>query len=309
VQITRDGDRLVIDFPPVRSAAGLWIYGAVTLGTSLLCLVGTFWPGGVTRIGDSVVTHPGGVAPRLISFALAAFLAGLLWSGVRTRRIHSVITVRGKTLTFARAGAWREVSDDYDLSHYDDVGIASDDGSIFLALLRRDGNGSTPLASGSSTKAEQRDLERAAGAIRQAAWPDLAAGHPRSEFTWVNHDTLESDRGFTVRMPGVGVVEYREPHGGITLSVERAWSADHAMCFVIRPDALARWDGASGPAALAPEKQREIRYNLSEALEHLGLRLLLHRVGPDEPSSAPHASPAPHVIPRPTRTAARRSRS
>ena len=308
IQITREGDALVIDFPPPESAVAFWSRACVIIGVSLFRLVETFMPGGDVRIGSMTHSHPGGVVPRLISFALAAFLAFVFWSSFRTRRSHSVVTVRGSRLTFTRPGAWQQVSSEYDLSDYDDAGIESDEDGTYLALRRRHGERSAALAGGPSSRAGRVDLERAAIALRQAAWPDLAARSPRSEFTWANGDTLESDRGFAVRLPRQGVVEYVEPPRTMTLAVERACSADHAVCFVIPPGALRRWDGADG-APLPPAKQQEVHYNLAEALGHVGVRFMLHRTCPEAEAPVPPAARSPVLSPAPTQRSSPRSPS
>ena len=73
-------------------------------------------------------------------------------------------------------------------------------------------------------------------------------------------------------MPEVDKVEYREGDRTIMLPVRRGWSADHAMCFVLDPEAPYCWDGP--PTPLTPEERRAIRYNLTEALEEMGVRVL-----------------------------------
>jgi hypothetical protein len=201
------------------------------------------------------------------------------------------VTVRGGKLTFSRPGAWHQLSTEYNLSDYDDAGIESDDDGTYLALRRRDGKGSAALARGPSSGSGRADLERAANALRQAAGPALAAESPRSQFTWAHGDTLQSDRGFAVRLPRAGVVEYLEPPRTITLAVQRALSADHQVCFVIAPGALRRWDGADG-ATLPPGKRQEIYYNLREALGHIGVRLMAERG-----AATPDATEPPAIQP------------
>jgi len=257
---------------PQESPADFWVRAVAILAVSLFCLVRTFWPGGETRIGTALVTHPGGVVPRLVSFAISAGLAVGFWADLRTRGVHATLTLRGTTLRYSRMSGLRVRMDDFDLSKYSDVGVGRDDEGIHLALLRRDGDGAHELLGRSSSRAARADLEAIAEIVRRAAWPHLAVEKPRSKFRRIDSRTLVSDRGFVVRLPEVDKVEYREGDRTIMLPVRRGWSADHAMCFVLDPEAPYCWDGP--PTPLTPEERRAIRYNLTEALEEMGVRVL-----------------------------------
>jgi hypothetical protein len=280
VQITREGESLVVDFPPTESALEFWLAMSITMGTALLCLLGVIWPGEISWTANGLVAEPGPVSVRVMSLVIAVGLATLCWSWFRNRHAHSVLSLRDRSLQYSHAGLRRVVTRDYDLSKYVDVGLERDDHGTHLAFLRGDGSATVLSVGAFASRQGEVELAAVADAIRRAAWPRRAAEHPRSTFTRVDADTVESDRGFTVRTPAVGVVEYREGRKTITLRVERAWSADHAMCFVLPPDALRQWDGAPEGSEVSPEippeKRRDIEYNLTETLTHLGVRLLIN---------------------------------
>jgi hypothetical protein len=272
IQITLEGDRLVIDIPPTESAPEFWLRVSFTLGTSLVCLLGVIWPGGITVTGGGIVMESGPILVRVVSLLIAVGLAALCWAWFRNRHAHSTLTLRGRSLQYNRAGTWGMISREYDLSKYVDVGLEQDDDGTHLAFLRGDGSATVVAVGGRASRAGQAELAAAAAALRQAAWPRRAAEYPRSIFTRVDADTLESDRGFVVRTPQLGVVEYREGPDVLTLHVERAWAPDHAMCFVVPATAIRKWD--AGDIELPPEKRREIEFNLTEALGEWGVRLL-----------------------------------
>jgi hypothetical protein len=284
-QITRDGGGLVIDFPRSETTADFWIRSVALLGISLSCLVVAVWPSGVTRIGTAIVTHPGGVMPRVICFAIAAGMVISFRADLRTRHLHASLTLHGMKLKYSTPGTWGMNTREYDLSEYVDVEVERDEAAespdIYLALKGRDGKPDAGLVMRPDSRAERVHLQLIADALRQVAWPRRAAERPpRSTFTRVDRDTIESDRGFAVRMPEVGVVEYREGHDTLTLRVDRAWSSEHQMCFVLRRETLRKWDAppdvAPEGAELSAERQREIEYNLTEALAELGVRCLIN---------------------------------
>jgi len=214
-QITREGGGLIIDFPPSETTAEFWAHWVGQLGVSLFCLIVAVWPAGNTRIGSATVTHPGGIAPRVICFAIAAGMVVAFRAALRTRHLRSSLTLDGRTLKYNTRGTWGVDTREYDLSGYVDVEVErhenTETASIHLALKGRDGRPDAELVSRPDSRAERADLAAIADALRKAAWPRRAAERPpRSTFTRVDRDTIESDRGFAVRTPKVGVLEYRE---------------------------------------------------------------------------------------------------
>ena len=315
-QITRDGSGLLIDFPRSETTAAFWIRSVALLAVSLLLLVVAVWPGGVTRIGSALITHPGGVMPRVICFAIAAGMGISFRAELRTRHLHASFALHGRKLTYRFPGTWGMDMREYDLSEYVDVEVEREETAespdIYLALKGRDGKPDARLRMRPDSRAERADLLAVADALRLVAWPRRAAERPpRSTFTRVDRNTIESDRGFAVRMPAVGVVEYREGRDTLTLRVDRALSSEHQMCFVVRREALRKWDASpdGGPqgAELSPARQREVEYNLTETLAELGVRCLIN-AGSDGADTF-HTNPAVPLPLTPTQKTAPHSPS
>ena len=285
-QITREGDGFVAVFPPPESEGAFRVGATVTGFMFVLCLVGSFWPAGVMRVGGGVVRHPGGVAARVVSIGLAAGAAASFWYALRRRSICPTVELRGGTLTYREPGLWGVREHRYDLARYVDVDVLEDsDGEDVYLSLRRGGGGASgdrapdpppEIARRSSSPGAKSDLEMVADALRHAVWPGRAAARRRpSTFTRVGPDTIESDKGFVVRLPAPGRVEYAEGGNTMSLCVERGWSEDHAMCFVLRREALNRWDGVPPGVTLAADTQREILHNLGEALREWDVRVVV----------------------------------
>jgi hypothetical protein len=280
-QIAREGDGLVVVFPRDESGVAFWTEATTLAVLSVAFFVWTVWPAGATRVGSGVVTHPGGVAVRTVCLATAIGLALSFWGHLRTRHIRSSLELRGGTLVYRRPGVWGLRVTRYDLAHYIDVDvIESDDGeTVSLRLLSAAAAADAlpeDIATRSSTKSAQAELETVADALRQAVWPQRAATRTRrSTFTRTGPDSIESDKGFAVRVPEPGRVEYSQDGKTMSLRVQRGWFQDHAMCFVIDGEGPRRWDGEPPDFTLPAETQREILHNLREALSEWGVRVLV----------------------------------
>lgn len=210
----------------------------------------------------------------------------MLSSIVRNRLVRTTLDLHGKTLVYRRAGFWAVRESEYDLTRFADVdAIESSDREWVYLGLRRAGDagadaparapGDPPpveIATRSASESEIADLEMVADALREAVWPERAAARTRkSTFTRIGPDAIESDKGFAVRLPAPGRVEYSRDGKTLSLDVQRGWTDDHAMCFVIDPQALSRWDGAPADQTLPAAVRREILHDLGEALREWGV--------------------------------------
>ncbi len=92
-------------------------------------------------------------------------------------------------------------------------------------------------------------------------------------FTWINKQGVRSDNGFVVQRTSRFGAEYQEGDAVISLYVESGVQGG-LPCIIIDPSAFKRWDDGR---AIAPEKQRHILQNFTEAMTFQDLKTVVEK--------------------------------
>jgi hypothetical protein len=93
-------------------------------------------------------------------------------------------------------------------------------------------------------------------------------------FKWLNKQGVESDRGFAVQVLNRAAIEYREKSRNVKVEYEYGtWNGNN--CVLIGSRAFVRWDNDPEGATNPLEKQQEMLSNFREAMEVLGLPVVV----------------------------------
>lgn len=92
------------------------------------------------------------------------------------------------------------------------------------------------------------------------------------QFTWLNKQGVESDKGFIVQSVARFTIQYREKSKVLSIDVESDYGSNNSPCEYVKRCSFQRWDNGT---QIPIQKQTEIIENFKAAMRFQGIDVVV----------------------------------